>query len=894
MIVSRIIKWLFILLSTVCGLILSFSLFLRSDTGRQWAQGEVLDWIQNEYGVSISFKSLEFTDSARGWDFKFHSIAWKFIPGSMPGIQEATGQPIDELDLSINPFRLLLKIQPLTSVRIKGLILRPEIQNHALHLRGAGLTVSRSQLTSWLEGPSSDRDISAWPAVQVEDTRIELGLSEYGPSRIVRELISLKLAGQWSPSRGLSGLQLESTPVDLVKIMEASQRLFPSNDYPALASTLGHIPSFEQGWIENLQIQCRLDFDCSGSANVRHVKWKEKKFVPGLSELSARLDFGPRQLNVTIPHSLRTLTWSALYKKPIPINFSGTRIQIRLEDDAIVLRIPKTQVTWKNVPFEADAALNIPRKDAKKSRVQVALRMPTSRWETVRTVLPDAMLGAGLKEWLTRRIQKAQIKNFTAKLEGLLVEFPFARRQNGHLSLDADVVDLQLAYLDGWPLLKGCRGRFLIRNAAIGMDQIMCESSGLTIHQGKMELPDIGAAKPNLLLAFQVKGSLEAGLQFLQKTPFSAIHALTDVLGIRAVAQKSTVSLQIPLGSGKDSFELQGQTLIPEASWELPREILEGTLRNLALDYDQKGVKELQADMKHGSERAQLTVRRNETGTHLNLNLKPSGKEGLEAALRFTPADQPRRIEGHLSGLVLEKAAARVSVDSLQWEGSKRPFQVKGQAEIQDFGAFWSTAGLGTEFKGGHGTLIFDLELPGNFVIENPGSLTGTLDYDLKDGRIDRLSSTAKALINVANLSIFGVNSGSVTYPFLKGRLGFGHGSLLTENSVIGLGALEIQAKGSVHYPKEFMDLELTIVPDLGSPAASIAIGLWNPLVGLGLYGYSKLHGKASDSRLNRLASQSYRMKGPISKPEISLISILHLKEVLPWTNSSNKTGATP
>jgi uncharacterized protein YhdP len=851
------------------------TLFLRSDTGRQWAQAEVLDWIQNEYGVFVSFKSLEFTDSARTWNFKFHSLVWRFSAGS--------GQPIDELELSINPLRLLLKIQPLTSIRIKGLVVRPDIQDDTVLLRGAGLTVHRAQLRSWLEGHAADRDTSTWPAIQVENARLE------------HELMSLQLAGQWSASQGLRGLQLESTPVDLVKIMETILRFFPTDDFPAWAQTMERMPQLEQGWIENLQIRCQLDFDCSGSANLRHVTWKEKKFMPGLADLSARLDFGPRQINVTIPHSIRTFTWSALYKKPIPINFSGTHIQIRLEDHTTVLRIPKTRGTWNHVPFEADAALNIPRQDAKKSRIQLELSLPPARWETVRTVLPDAMLGAGLKEWLTRRIQKAQIKNFTARLEGLLVEFPFAKKHAGRLSLDADLVDLQLAYLDGWPLLKGCSGRFLIRNAAIGMDQILCQSSGLTIHQGKLELPDIGAVRPNLLLSFQVKGSLEASLQFLQKTPLRAIRTLTDTLGMRAAAQKSTISLHIPLSSAKESFELKGQTLIPETSWELPGEILKGTLRNLVLDYDQKGVKELRADMKLRGERALLTTRRSEAGTHLDLNLKPSdGNEGLEAAMRMTPADQPRRLEGHLSGLVLEKAAARVSVDSFQWEGSEQPFQVKGQAEIQDFGTLWSRSGLGSEFKGGHGSLIFDLELPGNFVIENPGRLAGTLDYDLKEGRIERLSSTAKALINVANLSIFGVNSGSVAYPFLKGRLIFGHGSLQTDNSVIGLGALEIQAKGSVYYPKESLDLELTMVPDLGSPAASIAIGLWNPLVGLGLYGYSKLHGKTSDSRLNRLASQSYRMKGPISKPEISLISILHLKEVLLWTNSSNKTGATP
>ncbi len=895
--IGRKIRVLLFLFLLVCTGLVSASLFLRSDSGRHWAQLEVLDWIKREYGVSIAYQSLEFTESTFGWELTLHSILWKFLPGSMDGVYEASGQPIDRLHLSINPLSLILDRKPVKAISIKGLVLKPEIRPEGLLFRGAGLDVSQARLAQWLQSPSDERDAAAWPEIRLEDARVELQLSSEGTTKASDDTVVWNAAGRWSARTGFNQLQLSSSRIPLAPLVQTGRQLLLGQTRPEVASTLELVSRIERGWIENLQIHCKQDFDCLGSSNLRHLQWKEKNGLPGLNDFSARLEFGRKRLEFTIPAAERVLTWSTVYKQSLPFNLFGTRIKVMFDDDAIVLDIPTTQGIWNSLSFEANARVSIPNHDPKKSRMHLDIRALPARWDQVRSVLPDQILGATLMDWLRQRLTKGQIHNLSAKLDGLILEFPFARKQTGIFKVNADFKSLQLHYQNDWPVLNDCQGRFLMSNIRISLEPMTCHAEALKFDQGKLEIPDISTPNSNLQLSMQVQGSLDASVHFLRKTPLRSITTLIDELGIRAPAQRTKLDLLIPLASAhaRKDLTLRGQTQLSTATLALPRNILNAALQDLVLQFDQRGVKGLTADMKYEGAESRLTLHRDPSLAHMDLSVKPlvPGK-GLDAGMRFSPADHPQRIDGFLTGLILEKGAAELKLDSFQWQGQDHPLQVQGHATIKDFGAISPTLGLGPDYKGGHGTVTFHLALPGDLAVESPSALAGTVDFDLKDGSFEKLSATSMALINVANLRLLGINSKSVSYPFLKGRLRFERGLVSTDDATIGLGALEIHAKGHVDYVKDALNFELTMIPDLGSPAASMAIGLWNPLVGLGLYGYSKFHGRASDSRLNRIASQSYRMKGPIGKPDISLISILHLKEIIPWTQSTNKMGAPP
>ncbi len=872
--------------------------FLRSETGRLWAQREAIAWIEREYGVSIQYQSLVITETALGWDIALGQILWKREPNT-PGVnQDFPGQPIEVLHLTVNPISFFFKQQPITSIVIRGLILRPKIDADGIFLQGAAWRLNQESLAKLIPGSSDLGQINPWPSLRVEDALIELANDQTTDISSDKGFTTIRVAGEWSATGGLRDIELVSARLDLVKLTEQAHQLGILLARPVLGSTLEKDLRFlERGWIEALQVHCLEGLDCKGSVNLKNLQWKEKGYLPGLNELSARVEFNHKQFQIIIPHTERSLTWSKVYRQPVAINLFGTRIKGEYGDDFITLDIPQTKIDWNQLPFEAEAQLKLSFKNMDKSYLQLRLHNSSAPWDKVIAVLPNQILGHELVGWLSQRIRKGQTRNLLAEFKGPIMEFPFAVKDSGIFSLDADFSGMQLAYSDEWPVLDRCQGHVHIKGAKLGIDKLACQSHALKADQGRLEVPDFLAANPHLKLDLEAQGDIEASLDFLGKTPLQAIRQVVSALGISASLQKTHISMDIPLkrSAAQAGLQLEGETLIPLADLVLPRQLLRGTLRQIKLRFDQNGLQKLTADLVQSNQKSQLLVRRDPSESYLDLELKTlSGASGLGLAFRLSPARQPQRIEGRFSGLTLYQGAAHVLVDSLVWQGLDSPFQVKGQASVQDFGKISPMLGLGEDYEGGRGTINFDLSLPGNLSLTSPAKLNGSLDFDLEDGSIHKLSGTPMAFINIANLKVFGITSHNLHYPFLKGKLLFDRGSLSTDNSSIGLGALEIQAKGSIHYPSDSLKVDLTIIPDLGSPVASLAIGLWNPLVGLSLYGYSKIQNKASDSRLNRLASQSYRMKGSMENPEISLINLLQLKEILPWTNSNDKAGASP
>lgn len=890
--ISKPLKLFIFLTGLILAGLAGFSLFLQSEAGRHWAQRETLAWIQREYGITIQYQSLDFRETALGWDLSFKKILWKLKPASG---EDFPGQSIEELQLATNPFSLVFGKMPIEALRIKGLILRPTFRNDGILLQGAGLLLDQAQLAQLNSGSSKSGSKAAWPTIRVDDVLVELNDPEPSENAKDQGRTTVRIAAEWSAADGLRDIKLASPRIDLVGLGQQAFQLGVLFGIPRLSATTGEVLSvLEDGEIEDLQIHCDLLPDCVGSLMFRGLQWKEKNYLPGLKDLSARVEFKSRHIEVTIPHKERTLTWTRLYSHPVPINLFGTRIKMDYDAGVLNLDIAQTRIEWNRFPLEVNAQLKLPLQNLGKTYLQLNVRNPSASWNEVKAVLPQRFLGPDLMHALNHRLRNGTIHGLVLALKGPVLQFPFVTQKSGAFSVDAQFSAMKLAYLDQWPALDKCQGHLRIQGTRLGIDHLACQIPGLKLNQGKLEIPDFLAENPYLQVDLEAQGSLDASLNFLGQTPLRSIKNPVTAMGVIAPLQQTRLALTIPLkkNAAAKGLQIKGETSIPSAEFTLPRQLLTGTLHQIKLKFDQHGLDRATAEMKQANQKSELTLRRDRSGTHLDFSLNsPADSKGLGAAFRLSPAQSPQRIEGSLQGLRLQQGAAQMSIESLVWQGLDAPFHLKGQATVQDFGRIGSMLGLGEEFQEGRGLVSFDLRLPGNLDIKNPGQLAGTLDFDLKDGSIEKLSPTTMALINFANLKVFGLGSRKLNYSFLKGRLLLEQGTLATENFTVGLGALEVQAKGSIHYPTDSMSLEITMIPDLGSPAAALAIGLWNPLVGLGLFGYSKIQDKASDSRLNRLASQSYRMKGSIAKPAISLISILHLKEILPWTHGKDQTG---
>ncbi|MBC7658880.1 MAG: hypothetical protein H7249_04155 [Chitinophagaceae bacterium] len=138
--------------------------------------------------------------------------------------------------------------------------------------------------------------------------------------------------------------------------------------------------------------------------------------------------------------------------------------------------------------------------------------------------------------------------------------------------------------------------------------------------------------------------------------------------------------------------------------------------------------------------------------------------------------------------------------------------------------------------------------------------------------------------VNAANLASFGVHSENVPYRTLGAELEFNGGLLNVKKTAINVDVLEVRGEGTVDFRKDKMNLELEFIPDLGSVPPALAVGVWNPLVAMALFGFSQFEEKASDSVLNRLVSQTYKLDGAPSDPKVHLVPV-RIQKRLSMTN---------
>ncbi len=176
-------------------------------------------------------------------------------------------------------------------------------------------------------------------------------------------------------------------------------------------------------------------------------------------------------------------------------------------------------------------------------------------------------------------------------LKGDLQHFPFADPRQGELQLSARLRQVRLAYVPvgflssspslstgaatglpapaplPWPELEALDGELLIQRSRLEVRQLQGRATGLPglqLLRGKVLIADLTA--PLLDISFQVKGALAQGLQYVNRSPVSAM--LGDALRQASANGPADYSmrLSVPLTAtegGTDKLRLQASLVLP-------------------------------------------------------------------------------------------------------------------------------------------------------------------------------------------------------------------------------------------------------------------------------------------------------------------------------------------
>lgn len=822
----------------LCGLVALLLLllgFIRSAYGRRLVQDKVQEWLAREYQIALVYEKLEIASQTLGWQIRVHKLRW--------GYEAEPSIPVEELLVDVRPWNFFLGSLPIEAIAVRGVQIHGQLINRSLKVDGIGPTLSPDLLDSPAGGKTR------WPPLDVRLEDIEVALN-YGQDQTLQTRINVA----WGTDLALTHLDVTSPELELAPL---------------------HLPFLESGRIEQLQLNCQNLQSCQGSANLHHMKWAADGVIPSVEELSARLEFSPQRLMVYLPKKIHRMTWPAVYAKSFALGLPPMALTLSYDAERLQIDVPESLLDYAGVETSAKARIRIPWKNPKATHLHLFAKVAASGWDRVRGVLPDQVLSPALNRWLEQNLRQAQIKNVEGQFDGVVTGFPFAAERENRFSIKALFNAAELQFHERWPALTGCNGRFTLRNAALRVEDIACLLGGMPVREGLVVLPQLNAKDREIRVHASSVSAVEKAADFLAASPLKTVGTALTRLEFKG-RQQTSIDLRYQLGlDAEKALALSGQTRVQNARFSLPQALFSGSAPTVSVDYNQDGLLRVESEVQHQGERTRVRVQKDAQADALLMTL--SG--GWDAQLRAWPARAPDFAEGTLSGLKLSGTAAQVNFAKLTWKEGELAF--RGHADVQDFGAVSRSLGLPDDYGGGRGSMDFDLKVVGEIKSPISQSLSGQLLIDLMHGELKKLSHTLVTVVDFANLKVFGIGSEKLSYKFLKGTLHFDQGVVRTDDGRVGLGIVEILATGEVDYAHDAMNINLQIIPDLGAPAVAVAIGLWNPLLGLTLYGISRMQNHAADSKLNRMISQTYKLKGSIKDPKISLVKPMNLGEIV-------------
>ena len=214
-------------------------------------------------------------------------------------------------------------------------------------------------------------------------------------------------------------------------------------------------------------------------------------------------------------------------------------------------------------------------------------------------------------------------------------------------------------------------------------------------------------------------------------------------------------------------------------------------------------------------------------------------------------------------------------------DGPQRGLTIQAVALFDDLGAYLEQAGFKDLMRDGHGQVQGSVEwrdIPWRF---DRAALYGDVNVELFKGRFLSVGSRSARLLemlslqSVKRLATLDWNPTSFMqqgFPFdeLRGNLKLHAGVLHSENYRVVGPVGTIMIAGDVDLPKEKLDLQAVVVPNLDVSGAAIAAGIAvNPIVGIGAF----LTQWLLKNPLGKAMSVEYRVKGDFDEPQVKEIN---------------------
>lgn len=236
------------------------------------------------------------------------------------------------------------------------------------------------------------------------------------------------------------------------------------------------------------------------------------------------------------------LNYPAMFETPLEAkNLQTTMKWQKTKEGEFELRVPNLFLS--NAHAEGTMQMLYRTQKGTPGYLDLSARLTRAEGRAVHYYLPKVIMPA-VRTWVKNAILGGKSHDVRFKVQGHLKEFPFIDNKNGIFEVNAAVQNGQLEFYPGWQKITDIQANLLFSGK-----KMLIQAQRGVLHQTQLSqvkafIPDLIEPKERLYVTGQAEGKTAAFLDYIVKTPVSAMisHATKEM-----VAQSGQTKLQLDL-----------------------------------------------------------------------------------------------------------------------------------------------------------------------------------------------------------------------------------------------------------------------------------------------------------------------------------------------------------
>ncbi|MEO6410602.1 MAG: DUF3971 domain-containing protein, partial [Burkholderiaceae bacterium] len=250
-------------------------------------------------------------------------------------------------------------------------------------------------------------------------------------------------------------------------------------------------------------------------AQVRDVSVNAVDALPGITRVTGSIEANAKSGTLNVVADGTRITMARVFATPLELDTASAQVSWKVADQ---IAVKVQRLAFANADGAGTIQGEYRTQDKGPGWADLAATITRARVASLHKYLP-LTISPSLRDWLRGALLAGNATDGHIALKGNLYDFPFADGKSGSFLVTAKAAEASLDYADHWPRLENIKADVRFEGAKLQIDASEATTLGVALNRVHVQIPDMGAEMPHLLVGGQGVGNTEGFLHFIDQSP---------------------------------------------------------------------------------------------------------------------------------------------------------------------------------------------------------------------------------------------------------------------------------------------------------------------------------------------------------------------------------------